>query len=213
MKRLSLIGLLLCVSLFAYCEQQDTAVWNGFNLKVDLATPVLEAAMSKGCVQSYEVMMSAGFCHKFYYPALELGYAQAEATTGRGHFFGLGGFGRIGLDISALRKGNNDNKLFVGLRVGTAIQQHTTDKLYLPHSYWQGEQRIDYPARLRCDVWGEVVAGVQVKVYKSFHMGWYVRLKILMTRNEDKLTAYYIPGYGYRQDTNFGINYYLGWTF
>lgn len=212
MRRVAFIGLLLCMSAFAYCEERNDSVWNGLSLKVDLATPILEAAMSKGSVQSYEVMLNAGFCQKFY-PALELGYAQADASTERGHFRGIGGFGRIGLDISALKKGNKDNKLLVGLRVGTAVQQQTTGNLYVSHPYWDGAITIDYPPQLRCDVWGEVVAGVQVKVYKRFHMGWYVRLKILMTRKENKLTAYYIPGYGYRQDTNFGLNYYLGWTF
>ncbi len=208
-----LIYLFLCLSLFAYGEEAKDSIWNGLNLRIDLGTPILEAVMSRGKVQSYEMMLNANLCHRFF-PTIEMGYAQASASTERGQFRGLGGFGRIGLDISALKKHReSDNKLLVGLRVGTAVQQHSYSGLYLPNDYWGKDVTIDYPERVRCDAWGEVVAGVQVKVYKHFHMGWSVRLKILMTRKENKLTAYYIPGFGYRQDTNFGLNYYLGWTF
>lgn len=212
-KRTLLLNMFLGIALFAFGEEAKDSIWNGMNLKIDLGTPILEVAMSKGKVQSYEMMVNANLCQRFF-PTLELGYAQANVSTDRGQFQGRGGFGRVGLDLSALKKHKDSpHKLLVGLRVGTAVQQHTTSNILLPHDYWQDEVRMSYPKQVRCDVWGEVVAGCQVQVYKHFHIGWSVRLKILMTRKENKLTAYYIPGFGYRQDTNIGFNYYLGWTF
>ena len=90
------------------------------------------------------------------------------------------------------------------------------------------------------DCWGEIVAGCQVEVAKvgntAFYMGWQGRFKFLFTRkdgyiidntklvNTDAQTvssqfthnsenAIYIPGYGNRGNTAWGLSYYLGWKF
>lgn len=205
------MSLLLLAGGLQAVERPDSAIWQGMNLKIDIGTPVLEAALSSGKVQSYEIALNTDLKHRFF-PTLELGYAQADVSAAGGTFSGKGGYGRIGVDLSALKKGRKENMLLVGLRIGTGLQHAGMNDVRIAQDYWQGTSSVSYPARLKCDAWGEVVAGVQVKVYKSFHMGWFVRLKLLMTRGKDgDITAYYIPGYGYRQDTNFGFNYYLGW--
>lgn len=207
--------LFLClVSLSALArEYADSAIYQGINLKLDLATPVLELARSKGNVMSYELSMNVRLMNRFY-PTLELGYGQGDCTAAGGNFRGVGGFGRVGLDLAALKKSRKDNLLLVGIRLGTAVQDCRLTDVRVWDTYWQKYTVRNYDNFTRADVWGEVVAGVQVKVYKSFHMGWYLRLKLLFTRKDNGTTnAWYIPGFGYRQDTNFGINYYLGWKF
>ena len=84
-------------------------------------------------------------------------------------------------------------------------------------------QRLHTPAliaevpqgKLIADAWGEIVAGVQVDIYKGFNMGWAIRMKFLFTTNaHDELTTpYYIPGFGYRDTMRWGFDYYLGYTF
>ncbi|MCM1035342.1 MAG: DUF6048 family protein [Paludibacter sp.] len=211
--RYYIVLLLLClVGGLQAAERNDSTIWQGINLKVDIGTPILETALSSAKVQSYEIALNADLKHRFF-PTLELGYAQADVSAAGGIFSGKGGYGRIGIDLSALKKGRKENMLLVGLRVGTALQQAGMNEIKVSDPYWQLYPATSYPASLRCDAWGEVVAGVQVQVYKRFHMGWFVRLKLLMTRGkEGDITAHYIPGFGYRQDTNFGFNYYLGWT-
>jgi hypothetical protein len=46
-------------------------------------------------------------------------------------------------------------------------------------------------------------------------MGWYIRMKLLFTRNakEGEVMPYYIPGLGFRKDFNWGFNYYLAYKF
>lgn len=203
---------LTTVSLSAR-EYADSAIYQGINLKLDLATPVLELARYKGKVASCEMAMNVQLQDRFY-PTLEFGYGQADCTAAGGSFSGKGGFGRIGLDLSALKKNRKENILLVGLRLGTAVQGASLTDVRIWDTYWQQNTVRDFEHTIMTDVWGEVVGGVQVKVYKSFHMGWFVRLKILFTRNDNgEPKAYYIPGFGFRQDTNFGINYYLGWKF
>ena len=44
-------------------------------------------------------------------------------------------------------------------------------------------------------------------------MGWAVRFKLLFTskNKNQRPEAYYIPGFGFRDNTNWGVNYYIGW--
>lgn len=191
--------------------QRDT-IYNGMSIKVDVFNSVLEAARSKGAVQSYEIAMNWRLKQRFF-PTLELGYAQADAAADGGRHQGKGGFGRVGLDLNVSKKhAASENVMLVGLRVGTGIQQYDLTGVTLNNAYW-GTQRMDFTGQLGADCWGEVVAGCQVQVWKGLQMGWYLRFKILFTRNakEGGVLPYYIPGFGYRDDTNWGISYYIGY--
>ena len=195
---------------------KDT-IYEGINLKLDLFTPVLELARSKGKVQSYEIGVSCRLKQR-YYPTLELGYARAQIDADGAHHFGQGGFFRAGLDLNGLKKRPDRlNALLVGIRIGTAIQQYQLTDITVSSPFWFGDEpyRFDLDKKVGTDCWGEVVFGCQVQVYKGFQMGWNLRLKLLMTRTAKDgggLPAY-IPGYGFRDDTNWGINYTIGYYF
>lgn len=194
-------------------EYADTAVYQGLSIKLDLATPIIEAARSQGKVQNYELAMNVRLA-KRWYPTLELGYSQADCVSGGGQHIGLGGFGRIGLDISALKKGVSENCLMVGLRVGTSYQSYQLTDVVQNVDYWQAGT-VSFFNQQHWDAWGEIVAGCQVQVWRGFQMGWYVRMKILFTRSDKNSgpLPYYMPGFGFRDDTNWGLNYYLSWKF
>ncbi len=200
-------------------EQPDSVskpkkeIYKGLQLKLDIGSPILEIARSSAKVQTYEMGLNINLLQR-YFPTVELGYAQANQTLTAGTFNGKGGFARVGLDLSVLKKQKESpHKLLLGLRVGTAVQDYTMTDLTLHDTYWQTTPTTTIH-NLRCDVWGEIVAGIQVQVYKDFYMGLAARLKVLFTRGkEGQPTAYYIPGYGYKDDMNFGFNYYLGWNF
>lgn len=216
MKRLQLLILtFLCLFSTAVSarEYADTAVYQGLSLKLDLATPVMEAARSAGRIQDYELAVNVRLA-KRWYPTLEFGYALADCTADGGHHAGQGGFGRIGLDISALKKGVSENCLLVGFRVGTSCQDYQLTDVIRHVDYWQASP-VSYLNQNRWDAWGEIVAGCQVQIAKGFQMGWYVRLKVLFTRNatDGGPQPYYMPGFGFRNDNNWGLNYYLAWKF
>lgn len=192
-------------------EYADTAVYQGLSLKLDIAMPIIEAARSKGKIQNYEMALNVRLAQRWY-PTMELGYALSDCTAAGGHHQGQGGFGRIGIDISALKKGVAENCLMVGVRVGTSYQTYQLTNVTLNSSYWQTDN-VDFTHRQHWDAWGEIVAGCQVQIWRGLQMGWYVRLKVLFTRTEKNADAlpYYMPGYGFRNDTNWGLNYYIGW--
>lgn len=214
MNKLWLILSLCCFALCASArEYADTAVYQGMSLKLDLATPILELARSKGKVQDYEVAINVRLVQRFY-PTLELGYAKAQTSADGGNYSGEGGFARLGMDLSALKKGVDVNCLMVGLRFGGAYQGFQITDVPVHNKYWQ-QPNVNYYDQSKFDCWGELVAGCQVQVYKDFQMGWYVRMKLLLTRTDKQGGALpgYIPGYGYRRDSNWGINYYLAYKF
>ncbi len=188
-------------------------IYKGLQVKLDIGSPILEIARSKAKVQSYEMAVNVNLLNRFF-PTLELGYAQADRSLPSAIFQGKGGFARVGLDLSALKKKReNPNKLLVGIRLGTAGQDYTLTNLTLNDSYWHTQPTINIQD-VHYDVWGEVVIGIQVQVYKDFYMGLAGRLKALFTRGkEGTIPPYYIPGYGYKDDMNFGFNYYVAWDF
>ncbi len=193
----------------------DTAIYQGMNLKLDLANATIEAAVSKGKILSFEMAWNIRLKQR-YYPTFEGGYARAETSADGGQHKGEGGFFRVGLDINGLKKHPERlNALLVGIRIGTGMQGYDLTNVAINSPYWEGNRKMDFYNQFHADCWGEVVAGCQVQVWEGLQMGWYVRLKILFTRkaSDEKVMPYYIPGFGYRDDTNWGFNYYIGYKF
>lgn len=207
----------LCASAQASEKKKERlpkdSIYQGMSVKVDIAMPILELARSKGKIQDYELAFNVRLANRFY-PTIEVGYALADVTADGGHYTGQGGFARVGMDLSALKKGVGDNCLMVGLRLAGAYQGFQITDVPVYGDYWP-MGKVNYYNQHKFDCWGEVVAGCQVQIWKGFQMGWYVRMKLLMTRTDkqgDALPAY-LPGFGYRRDFNWGFNYFLGWKF
>lgn len=214
MNRLLLILSFLCLTLCMSAQEHgDSAIYQGLSLKLDVATPILELARSQGKIQNYEMAINVRVANRFY-PTIELGYAQAETSADGGNYSGQGGFARLGIDLSALQKGISENCLMLGLRLGGAYQNFQVTDVRVHNDYWQ-IPNTNYYHQNKFDCWGEIIAGCQVQVYKGFQMGWYVRLKLLFTRTDKQGNALpaYLPGFGYRRDTNWGLNYFLAYKF
>lgn len=212
-----LFALTIVVPMVA-AEKKDT-IYTGTTIKFDLGSAAfhpIKNIRDNSKTYSYEVAASVGLLRK-YFPTIEAGYAQSKIGSTMGDFVDYGGFVKIGADYSALRKRKGDHHFFVGLRIATAMQSYRFNYLKRANNYWLNEDsRIAYPWRFGSDFWGELNAGVQVQVWKNLNMGWYVRFKLLFTRGKQLdgiMRAAYIPGYGTRQETAFGWNYYIGWTF
>jgi hypothetical protein len=194
-------------------EYADTAIFQGGSIKLDIGMPVLELVRSAGKIQDYELAVNVRIAKRFY-PTIEGGFAMAETLADAGQYKGQGGFGRLGMDMAVIKKGESENNLLVGLRLGGAYQGYQLTNVLVQGTYWDRPLLNFYDQR-RFDCWGELVAGCQVQIYKGFQMGWYVRMKFLFTPNagEGETIPHYVPGLGFRQDFNWGFNYYLGYRF
>ena len=219
-KRFLVILLLLPFALLSYArvrgekEKNDSIpLYQGVNVKLDIAMPIIEAARSAGKIQDYEMAVNVRLKNRFY-PTLELGYALAECGADGAQHKGQGGFARLGMDLAIVKKGETENNLLVGLRFGGAYQNYDLTNVQVQTDYWQSNP-IDFYDQNRFDCWGEIVAGCQVYLWKGLHMGWYGRVKLLFTGNvaEEDVLPYYVPGLGFRNDFNWGFNYYIGYRF
>jgi len=193
----------------------DSAIFQGAILKLDLFGSIYYPAISKGALQSYETALSFRLKQRFY-PTLELGYAQGQLGVQDALWRGKGGWTSVGLDVNGMKKHVEDlDALLVGIRIGTAVQKYDLTSLTMNDPYWNELPTVDYINQLRNDWWGEVVAGCNVHIYSGLIMGWNLRLKILFTRKiqQGEPVPYYIPGFGYRNYTQWGISYYIGWKF
>lgn len=193
----------------------DSAIFQGVNLKLDLFNTLYYLGISQAQFQTYEIALNLRLKQR-YYPTLELGYAQGQLGAMSTEWHGQGGWASVGLDINGLRKHPESlNALLVGIRVGAAIQEFDATNVKVHDSYWLQNQPVNFYNQFRADCWGEVVAGCQVHIYSGLMMGWYLRLKLLFTRKtaDDKPYPYFIPGFGYRDNTQWGISYYIGWKF
>ena len=186
----------------------DSAIYQGVNVRVDILNPLYELIRSDWHTYDIEVAVNVRLKNRFF-PTAELGHAgrfmQEENNTAP-RYNGYGQFARLGLDINPLKKHPERRScMLVGVRAGTAWQYMHSPSLI------EAEQHGAWIA----DAWGEIVAGVQVDIYKGFNMGWAIRMKFLFTENShDELTTpYYIPGFGYHGSMNWGFNYYLGYAF
>jgi len=193
----------------------DSAIYQGVNLKLDLFNTIYYLAKYKTELQTYEIALNVRLKQRFY-PTLELGYTTGGIETRGTRWDGQGGWASVGLDFNGLKKGlETQNALLVGVRVGTALQQYDLSNVKVEDYYWKTRQYTDFTKQFHTDCWGEVVAGCQVQVYGGLMMGWYLRLKLLFTRKVDSTEPYpyFIPGFGYRDYTQWGISYYIGWKF
>jgi len=193
----------------------DSAIFQGAILKLDLFNTIYYLAASQAKLQTYELGLNLRLKQRFY-PTIELGYSLGEIGTNTTTWQGQGGWANVGLDFNGLRKNQQSlNALLVGLRVGTAVQQYSLKNVPTWDTYWGIQPTKDYNQIWRADCWGEILAGCQVNIYSGLMMGWYLKFKILFTRKENGTQPYpyYIPGFGYRDLTQWGIGYFIGWKF
>ena len=137
-KRLIFILLLLPLTLFSYArggekkqksDSVSVSIYQGVNVKLDLAMPIIEAARSAGKIQDYEVAINVRLKNRFY-PTLELGYALAECGADGAQYKGQGGFARLGMDLAIVKKGRTESNMLVGVRFGGAYQNYDLTNVY-----------------------------------------------------------------------------------
>ena len=193
------LSLFFCPKSFAAdstaVAKPKSPIYGGTTIKFDIASPIITSAVYNWKMQNYELAANVQLARRFY-PTLELGYAGGQTSQGDSIYYNAhGGFFRVGCDVNPLKKHpESPHALLLGIRIGTGIQQAKTD------------------------CWGEIVVGCQVEICKHFYMGWMGRLKILFTRESSGLSAsemgpIYIPGFGSRGDTAWGLSYHLGVKF
>lgn len=176
-------------------EQARLAFFQGFTLSADLFGPAQYAMSDYGSIEGALRLN----LKNTYFPIVEIGLSSCETTDTNTdiNYSATAPYGRIGCDINFLKNKLQENRLFVGLRYGFSTYQYDYEGPVAQDPIWNGNYKLNITNADATSHWGELVFGVQVKVWRNFHMGWSLRMKKEFSTTSNKSSKpYYIPGFG-----------------
>lgn len=200
-------------------EQGDTVKYlhpkfNGITIGADLFSPVANLIGQK--YGNYEMSIDAGFYNRFY-PVYEFGLSYANETPdGANYTYKVmpSFYNRIGLNYNILYNKDIPGLLFVGLRYGLSIANYEVTNITTSAPYWEETlTNLSIPKTTSIAHWGELLLGLQVKLYKGLMMGWSVRYKLLFAASQKgNATQWMIPGFG-KSNSPLGFNFTINYRF
>lgn len=148
---------------------------------------------------SFDVWASLSL-HNWFEPVVEfgVGFADNKPEEGNFHYKGKPSFyGKIGLNYNFLYKSNPDYQVYLGLRGGYTSFKYDITDITINSSYWGQSNTFSILNQSAHALYGEVLAGIKVKIWKELSMGWNFRYKFKFnSSNGANSTPWFIPGYG-----------------
>lgn len=149
------------------------------------------------------------------FPTVEIGLGGARDKPAGMNFTYKGKpsvYARLGADYNFLYKSNPDYKLLVGFRAGFSPFAYSIDDISISSPYWDQYQTISIPDQSSTAFWGEVGAGVRVRLWKQLALGWTFRYRFMFSCPDgSNSTPWYIPGYG-TKNSHIGVTFSLVYT-
>ena len=190
-------------------EEPQLAFFQGFTLSADIFGPAQYVLSDNG---SFEGALRLNLKNTFF-PTFELGYGlcDSEDANTRIRYKVQAPFLRVGLDYNLLRNKFQDNLLYAGLRYAISRYSFDISGPGIVDPIWGGSEPFSYKDIATTTHWFEILFGVQVKVWRNFHMGWTIRYKRSFSTTSNRYASpYYIPGYGTTtHTTSWGATYNL----
>lgn len=189
-------------------RQKSVPLFAGASLSGDLAGLVMALATSYG---QFEAAARLNFKER-YFPTFEMGWGLSDKTDDvtRQHFKTNAPYFRIGCDYNVANDKLSGNRIFVGLRYAFTTFNYDLEGPAMSDPVWGGSLPYDFKGLNSRAQWGEVVFGLEAKIWKIFHLGWSFRYR---KRFSQKATpagqAWYIPGYGKNDGSAWGGTFNL----
>jgi hypothetical protein len=195
-------------------EEQDTAkvdtvrnkyLPTGIRVGTDIIS--LVKTRTQDNFEGWEVQGDIDFNR--YYVALEYGTWGRNLHSDSAAYANTGTFWRAGIDVNFLTKDPDRNMFFLGARYGRSV---FTESLSMQHydPNWGATADNFYHTGVNAS-WLELTAGLRVKIWKIFWLGYTGRLKFaLSTNGTEEMLPHDVPGFGRTNEpTTWGFNYYL----
>lgn len=176
-------------------EKDTTKLFQGLAVGYNVAGTVMRMVGDYG---EFEGMLQANLKDK-YFPLVELGLGSAKhstdivtgvkATTNSP-------FIRLGCDYNIAKNKHDDYRVLFGVRYGfTAFSQDITGNISDP--VWGGNVAYSVDDKTITYHWGELIFGVDAKIWGPVRLGWTFRYKRRFYANEpDGQKLWYVPGFG-----------------
>lgn len=170
---------------------------NGLTFGVNFFDGVMMLAGQKHA--SFDVSAEVSL-HNWFFPVVEAGIGFAKTTPAAGNFTYTGkpGFyAKLGMNYNFLYKSNPDYQVYLGVRAGFSHFSYDITDITVNSDYWGQTSRFDILGQKATAVYGEVLAGVRVKIVKGFSLGWSGRYHVKFhTSAGSNSNPWFIPGYG-----------------
>ena len=183
---------------------KKTRFFYGMAVGGDLVGLVMKVAGSDWSL--IEVMARINLKDKVF-PAFEmgLGLADHEGRDQDYRFYVRAPYFRVGADYSFTKK-HNGNRLFVGLRYGFSFFNYDlTSPTPLTDPVWEESRPFNHEGLNGSAHWGEVLFGLETKLWRFIRLGWDVRVKFRFTQSTDEIgPPWLIPGFGKNDTSGWG---------
>lgn len=202
-----------------YLAELDTAtsirpsspypLYNGVTVGANFADAIMKIAGQKH--ESYDLSAMVSL-HNWFFPVMEAGIGWGHYTENNDLYKVKAYptlYGKIGINYNFLYKSDPAYMAYLGLRFG--VSQCRWDKTDIRYTNEAGET-VYAPNELdqRCtSIFGEVLAGLKVKIAGPFSLGWNVRYRLGLHSSGGN-EPWFVPGYG-TGPIGFSFNAY--WTF
>lgn len=190
-------------------EKDTIPLFRGFAVSFDLAG---FAQMQLGTYGQYEGALRLNL-HDQYFPIVELGLGRAnhedDEVTGISYKTSAPYF-RVGADVNIMNNKHTGNRVFVGLRYG-----YTNYKVDIHHATfadptWGWDTTYDVSGAKCNQHWGEILFGLDAKVYGPLHIGWSGRYRFRLSHKDGEMgKTWYVPGYGIQDSSVLGYSFYV----
>lgn len=160
---------------------------------------------------SYDLSATVSL-HNWFFPVVEAGMGWGHHTENNDLFkvkAKPGMYAKVGMNYNFLYKSDPEYMAYIGLRFGMA--QCKWDKTDIKSTDEEGNMTYLPDEMNQCctSVFGEVLAGLKVKIAGPFALGWNIRYRLGLHNSGGK-SPWFVPGYG-TGPLGFTFNAY--WTF
>ncbi len=148
--------------------------------------------------------------HNWFFPTIEagIGFAHSKPATGNFTYTGKPSFyAKIGLNYNFLYKSSPDYQVFIGLRAGFSSFNYDISDISVSVPYWGQTDNFSILRQKASVFYGEILAGVKVKIVRNFSLGWTIRYHTKFhTRADAYSSPWFVPGYGTTSPISFSFS-------
>ena len=141
------------------------------------------------------------------FPVAEIGWGRSNYTDDKTdqHYKTDAPYFRIGCDYNFIKNPLTGNRIFGGVRYGYTSFKYDMSGHDIVDPVWNVTMPYNVQGYRSSQHWLEIVAGVEARIWKFFHLGWSVRYKIRLKEGDNAYgSAFYVPGFGKNDTSCFG---------
>ena len=148
-------------------------------------------------------------------PVVELGLGWANNNPDGMNFTykgKLSPFMRIGANYNVLFKNDPKYQFFLGLRLGFSFFKYDITDINYHNGYWNEHLSPTIKGESSHALWGSLVAGMRVHVWRNISAGWQVKYQGVFTyKKNTNSDPWFVPGFG-KRDRKFAFGFSVYYT-